>query len=126
MKRVIRTSRAPEALGPYSQGVVKGDFCFVSMELGIEPKSGKLKDGSITEETKQAIMNVKSILEAADYSLDDVVKVTLYITDLSLFSAINEEYAKFFKREQPARSLVVVQKLPLNARVAVDAIALKV
>ncbi len=125
MKDVIKTKKAPEALGPYSQGIVKNNFCFVSMELGIDPKSGKLQGESIEQETKTALENVKNILKEADFSLDDVVKVTLYITNLSNFSKINEEYAKFFKKNPPARALVVQAAMPLGAQIAVDAIAVK-
>ncbi len=125
MKRIIKTKRAPKALGPYSQAVVQGDFCFVSMELGINPQTKQLENATIESETKQAVENVKNILKEADFSLDDVVKVTLYVTDISLFGRINEEYAKFFKKEPPARALVVQSAMPLDAKVAVDAIAYK-
>ncbi len=125
MKRIIKTKKAPEALGPYSQAVVKGDFCFVSMELGIDPTTKQLDNETIEKETNRALTNLKNILEAADFSMDDVLKVTLYVTDISLFGKINEEYAKFFKNDPPARALVVQNSMPLDARVAVDAIALK-
>ncbi len=125
MKKAVETKMAPKALGPYSQGVVKDNFCFVSMELGIDPKNSKLNNNSVEDETKQALLNVKNILEAAGFSLDDVVKVTLYIKDLSLFGKINEEYAKFFENNPPARALVVQAAMPLDADVAVDAIAIK-
>ncbi len=125
MKRVIKTTRAPAALGPYSQGIVKGDFCFVSMELGIDPGSGELKNSSVEEETNQALTNVKNILEAADFYLEDVVKVTLYLSDLSIFKQVNDEYAKFFNNDPPARALVVQSEMPLGAKVAIDAIAYK-
>ena len=125
MKQIIKTKKAPEALGPYSQAVVKGDFCFVSMELGINPATKQLDNETIEKETNRALTNLKNILEAADFSMDDVVKVTLYVTDISLFGKINEEYAKFFKNDPPARALVVQKSMPLDARVAVDAVALK-
>ncbi len=125
MKTVIKTTRAPRALGPYSQGIVKGDFCFVSMELGIDPKTNQLKNETLQEETNQALTNLKNILEAADFYFEDVVKVTLYISDLSLFKEINEYYANFFKKDAPARALIVQKEMPLGARVAVDAIAYK-
>ncbi len=125
MKRIVKTKRAPQALGPYSQGVVKGDFCFVSMELGIDPKTNKLRNNSIEDETKQALLNLKNILEEADFYMEDVVKVSLYIKDISLFGRINEEYAKFFKADAPARALIVQADMPIGANVAVDAIAYK-
>jgi 2-iminobutanoate/2-iminopropanoate deaminase len=125
MKEIIKTKKAPEALGPYSQGVAAGNFCFVSMELGINPKTNELENKTIEQETKTALENVKNILKEADFSLDDVIKVTLYVTDLSLFGKINDEYAKFFKNDPPARALVVQSSMPLDAKVAVDAIAYK-
>ncbi len=123
MKRIVKTKKAPKALGPYSQAVVKGDFCFVSMELGINPATNQLEGESIEKETNTALLNVKNILKEADFTLDDVVKVTLYVTDLSLFSQINDEYAKFFKTDPPARALVVQAAMPLGARVALDVVA---
>ncbi len=125
MKKVIETQKAPQALGPYSQGIFKDNFCFVSMELGIDPNTNSIRKGSIEDETNQAILNVQSILEAAGYTLDDVVKVTLYIKDMSLFQRINKEYEKFFSNNPPARSLVVACDMPLGALVAIDAIAIK-
>ncbi len=125
MKKIIETDKAPKALGPYSQGVVKDNFCFVSMELGIDPQTNKLDNSSIENETKQALLNVENILKKAGFAVGDIVKVTLYIRDLSLFAKINDEYAKFFKEDAPARALVVQAAMPLDANVAVDAVAVK-
>ncbi len=125
MKKIIETDKAPKALGPYSQGVVKDNFCFVSMELGIDPQTNKLNNSSIETETKQALLNVENILKKAGFAVGDIVKVTLYIRDLSLFAKINDEYAKFFKEDAPARALVVQAAMPLDANVAVDAVAVK-
>ncbi len=125
MKKIIETDKAPKALGPYSQGVVKDNFCFVSMELGIDPQTNKLNNSSIENETKQALLNVENILKKAGFAVGDIVKVTLYIRDLSLFAKINDEYAKFFKEDAPARALVVQAAMPLDANVAVDAVAAK-
>jgi len=125
VKKIIKTEKAPKALGPYSQGVVKDNFCFVSMELGIDPKTNKLDNSSIENETKQALLNVKNILSKADFSMGDIVKVTLYVRDLSLFARINDEYAKFFEKDAPARALVVQSAMPLDANVAVDAVAIR-
>jgi len=124
MRKVIKTDDAPKALGPYSQGVSTDGFCFVSMELGIDPKSGKIEATDVKDEAKQVIKNVENILKAADFGLANVVKTTLYLSDLSYFKSVNEIYGTFFNNEPPARAAVVTN-LPLDAKVALDAIAYK-
>ena len=121
---MIKTDDAPKALGPYSQGVSADNFCFVSMELGIDPKSGKITALNVEDEAKQVIKNVENILKAAEFGLADVVKTTLYLSDLSYFKNVNEIYGSFFDNKPPARAAVVTT-LPLNAKVALDAIAYK-
>jgi len=124
MRKTIKTDDAPKALGPYSQGIAVDDFCFVSMELGIDPQIGKITAMDVKDEAKQVIKNVENILKAAEFGLADVVKTTLYLSDLSYFKSVNEIYGLFFNNEPPARAAVVTN-LPLNAKVALDAIAYK-
>jgi len=121
--KTVQTDKAPKALGPYSQAIVEGNFCFVSMQLPINPENGQI-DSDIKNQTKQVIENVKNILKQADFELENVVKATLYITDLNDFAAINEIYAEYFTHK-PARSLVVQAAMPKGAKVALDVIAYK-
>ncbi len=123
--RHVTTNEAPKALGPYSQAVVQGNFCFVSMQLGINPDTGKLVSDNVREQTKRVIKNVEAILYEAGFSLADVVKTTLYIVNLGDFQLINEIYADYFT-QKPSRSLVVQSSMPAGAKVALDAIAYKI
>ncbi|WP_025270355.1 RidA family protein [Hippea sp. KM1] len=120
----INTKNAPEALGPYSQAIKKGDFCFVSMQLGIDPSNGEIVSNDVKEQTRRVIENIGTILKEAGFSLDDVVKATLYLTDLGDFSAVNDVYGEYFKNK-PARSLVIQSAMPKGARVALDVIAMR-
>jgi len=120
----IETTYAPKALGPYSQGIVVDNLCFVSMQLGIDPKTGKIISDDVTEQAERVIKNVEAILVEGGFSLRDVVRTTLYITNLNDFQAVNEVYAKFFSLK-PARSLVIQKVMPAGAKVALDAIAYK-
>ncbi len=121
----IETKKAPKALGPYSQGVANDNFCFVSMELGIDPATGKLAAEDAVGQAHQAIKNVENILDSAGFKLSNVVKATLYITDLNDFTSINEVYGQYFTNK-PARSLVVQSAMPIDAKVALDVIAYKI
>lgn len=120
----IETTYAPKALGPYSQGIVVDNLCFVSMQLGIDPKTGKIISDDVTEQAERVIKNVEAILVEGGFSLRDVVRTTLYITNLNDFQAVNEVYAKYFSHK-PARSLVIQKGMPAGAKVALDAIAYK-
>jgi len=120
--KTISSKKAPKALGPYSQAVVVGNFCFVSMQLGLYPETGKIVAQDVQKQTERAIKNVEAILIEAGLSLSDVVKATLYITDIADFKEINEVYAQFFTHK-PARSLVVQSDMPAQAKVALDVIA---
>jgi 2-iminobutanoate/2-iminopropanoate deaminase len=121
---IINTKDAPAALGPYSQGIKAGNTVYVSGQLPIDPKTGQLYTGvDIQEETRISLENVKAILEEAGASLNDVVKCTVYIKNMDDFGLINETYAKFFTENKPARVCVEVAKLPKNANVEIDAIA---
>lgn len=121
---VIYTKNAPAALGPYSQGIKAGNTLYISGQLPINPQTGELYTGEdIKEETRISLENVKSILEAGGATLNDVVKCTVYVKDMNQFGLINEMYAEFFTENKPARVCVEVAKLPKNANVEVDAIA---
>ena len=122
-KQTIQTTNAPAAIGPYSQAVRAGDLLFVSGQIPLDPKTGELVRGSISEETKKVLDNLKAIIEAAGGSLGDVVKTTIFLKDMNQFSAVNEVYASFFQEPFPARATVEVSKLPKNVNVEIEAVA---
>ncbi len=124
MKKIIQTSRVPQAVGPYSQAVESDGLLFVSGQLGMDPEKGEMKEG-IREQTRQTLDNLKMILMAAGYSLQDVVKCTVYLEDMEYFGEMNEEYARYFPEDPPARAAFQVAALPLGALVEVEAIASK-
>ncbi len=123
-RTVVETDRAPGAIGPYSQAVKTDALVFVSGQLALDPIDGNLVAGDIEAETRQALTNVKQILEAAGSHLEKVVKTTLFIADMDDFPRINEVYSEFFKVDPPARACVEVARLPKDARVEVEAVAL--
>jgi 2-iminobutanoate/2-iminopropanoate deaminase len=125
MKKVIKTDKAPAAIGPYSQGVIADQFVFVSGQIPFDPVVGKLIEGSIKDQTEQCLKNVKAIVEAAGASLDDVVKCTVFLKDMNTFSEMNEKYTEFFTNNPPARAAVEVARLPLDVGVEIEAIAFK-
>jgi len=121
-KKTINTTKAPSAVGPYSQAVKAGDLLFISGQLPIDPEKGFLVEGTIKEQTHQVMRNIRAICEEAGASLGDVVKTTIYLTDLSQFKAVNEAYAEYFPEHPPARVTIGVVSLPLNAHIEIDAI----
>jgi 2-iminobutanoate/2-iminopropanoate deaminase len=123
--RKITTDNAPAAIGPYSQAIIAKDTIYISGQLGIEPKSGKLVDGGTAAETKQVLENIKAILSAAESDLTKVVSTTVYIGDMEDFAKMNEVYAGYFKEPYPARATVAVKGLPKNAKVEISVIAVK-
>lgn len=123
MNKVIATSKAPAAIGPYSQAIMAGDLLFTSGQLGINPTTGQLEGDTIQSQGRQALTNVKAIVEEVGMTMNDVVKTTVFIADMSLFQEFNEVYASFFSAAAPARSCVAVKALPKNALVEVEAIA---
>lgn len=125
MKRVIETDRAPKAIGPYSQAIVVGNMMFVSGQIPVDPKTGEIVDGTIEEKTKQVLENLKAILEAGGFSLEDVVKVTIFTTSIDFFPKVNEVYSRYFSSHKPARSFVSVAQLPKNVEIEIEAIAVK-
>ena len=125
MKReVINTKNAPGAIGPYSQGIIVGDFVYTSGQLPINPVTGVLET-DIKVATKQSMENVKAILEAAGTSLENVVKTSIFLKDLNDFAAVNEVYGTYFTENPPARSCVQVAKLPKDAVIEIEVIATK-
>jgi 2-iminobutanoate/2-iminopropanoate deaminase len=125
MKReIIATDQAPAAVGPYSQAVRVGDFIYTAGQIPLVPETGKLVEGDIEAQTRQVMQNLSAVLEEAGSSLDNVVKTTIYVTDLADFAAINQVYGSFFADSPPARSTVQVAALPLGANVEIEMIAL--
>jgi 2-iminobutanoate/2-iminopropanoate deaminase len=125
MKRIISTTAAPGAIGPYSQAVEANGTLYVSGQVSIDPATGKLVEGGIKEQTTQVLKNIKAILMAAGYSLNDVVKSTCLLSDMSDFKAMNEVYAMFYTSEQPARAAFAVKGLPLGALIEIEMVAVK-
>ncbi|MDP2908478.1 MAG: RidA family protein [Nanoarchaeota archaeon] len=122
--KAVETEKAPKAIGPYSQAKVVGKFVFTSGQIPINPKTNELVTGDIEIQVKQVLENLKAVLEAAGSSLDDAVKVTVYLADMNDFMKLNEVYAQYFKNK-PARSTVQVVRLPKDVRIEMDVIALK-
>lgn len=125
MKKVIATTNAPAAIGPYSQAVQVGNMLFASGQLGIDPATGNFVEGAIKEQTAQAFKNVKAILTEAGLDISDVVKTTVFLADMGDFGAMNEVYASQFEGAFPARSAVAVKTLPKNGLVEIEVIAVK-
>lgn len=125
MKKIIRTTKAPSAIGPYSQAVEINNTLYISGQLGIDPATGKLVEGGIKAQTEQALNNIKAILNDAGYSLIEVVKSTCYLTEMTDFGAMNEVYSRFYFENQPARAAFAVKELPLGALIEIETIAAK-
>ena len=124
MKQVISTTKAPGAIGPYSQAIKANGFVFVSGQLPVVPASGQFAEGGITAQTKQSLENVKAILAEAGSTLDDVVKSTVFIKDMNDFSVMNSVYAEYFTKDCPARACFEVARLPKDALVEIEVIAI--
>jgi reactive intermediate/imine deaminase len=122
----INTENAPAAIGPYSQAVAAGDTIYLSGQIGIDPKTGKLVDGTIAGETKQALENIKAVLLDAGSDMTKIVSVTVYLADMEDFAKMNEIYAGYFKEPYPARATVAVKQLPKNAKVEISTVAIKI
>ena len=122
-KKVISTDKAPKALGPYSVATTAGQLIFTSGQLGLDPTSGNLVEGGIQAQTRQALINLKVVLEAGGSGLEHVLKTTVFLQNISDFAAMNETYAEFFPHHCPARSAVQVAALPKQGLVEIEAIA---
>ena len=125
MKKIFTTSKAPAAIGPYSQAVEMNNTIYVSGQIPITPETGKLIEGDITVQTEQVFRNIKAILDAAGYSFRDVVKSTCLLSDITNFKAMNEVYARYYTEKQPARAAFAAKELPMGALIEIDTIAMK-
>ena len=123
MKKIISTSEAPGAIGPYSQAVRTGKFVFCSGQIPLDPKSGQVVLGDITVQTRRVLDNIAGILKAEGLTFDHVVKTTIFLTNLGDFQTVNEIYGSYFKQDPPARSTVQVAALPKNVNVEIEVIA---
>ena len=124
MKEIVHTEQAPKAIGPYSQAIRTNGFVFASGQIPTDPETGQFVAGGIAEQTEQVIKNLSRVLEAAGSGLNRVVKTTVFLVDMEEFAAMNEVYGKFFSEEPPARATVAAARLPRDARVEIEAIAL--
>jgi 2-iminobutanoate/2-iminopropanoate deaminase len=123
VKETIATDRAPRAIGPYSQAVRAGNLVFASGQIPIDPATGEFIAGGIAEQTEQVLKNLTAVFEAAGIGMNQVVKTTVFLADMDDFTAMNEVYARFFKENPPARATVQAARLPRDARVEIEAIA---
>ena len=123
--KVVNTNKAPKAIGPYSQAIEANGLIITSGQLPIDPATGEFAPGGIKEQTRQSITNAKAILEEAGIGLGNVMKTTVFLSDMNDFAAMNEVYAEFFSEPFPARSAIAVKTLPKNALVEVECIAAK-
>ena len=123
-KEVVQTDQAPAAIGPYSQAVKSNGMVFISGQIPLDPKTGKLVAGDIQQQTRQVLRNLQAIVEAAGTTLAAVVKTTVFIADMDDFVAMNEVYASFFEQTPPARACVEVSRLPKDVAVEIEAVAL--
>ncbi len=125
MKRIINTTNAPAAIGPYSQAVEANGTLYISGQLPINPSVGKIEAAEITSQTEQVFANIAAILSEAGYSFADVVKSTVFLSDIANFAGMNDVYKKYYQTECPARSAFAVKDLPLGALVEIETIAVK-
>lgn len=123
-KEIIKTQKAPLAIGPYSQAVKAGNLLFVSGQISIDPKTNEFNNDNIEIQTEQVLKNIKAILEAGNSSLEDVVKVTIYLQDAKDFALVNKIYSKYFEDSLPARACIEASNLPKNAKVEIEAIGM--
>lgn len=126
MKKILSTNDAPQAIGPYSQGTEAYNFVFTSGQLPLDPATGDFVPGGIKEQTRQSLINVKAILETAGTTMDNAMKLTVFLSDMNNFAQMNEVYGEFFTEgKYPSRSAVEVARLPKDALVEIEAIAAK-
>jgi 2-iminobutanoate/2-iminopropanoate deaminase len=123
MKTAIQTKNAPAAIGPYSQAIRAGSMVFLSGQIPLDPATGTLVSGTVAEETERVMENLKGVLDAAELTFENVVRTTIFLTDMADFQAVNEVYGKRFTGVPPARATVQVAALPRGVRVEIDAIA---
>ena len=124
MKTVISTETGPKAIGPYSQAIKANGFIYTAGQIPLDPSTGQILEGDVARQTARVLDNLKVILEAAGSSLDQAVRATVYLKDMNDFAAMNEVYARYFAKNPPARSTVEAARLPRDARIEIDLIAL--
>jgi 2-iminobutanoate/2-iminopropanoate deaminase len=124
MKTKVETAKSPKAIGPYSQAIIDGNFVYTSGQIYLTPE-GKLLEGTIEEQIHQIMKNLKNILEEAGVSFKNVVKTTIYVTDMSIYGKVNEVYGSYFVDPFPARETVCVKELPLGAKIEISMVAIK-
>jgi 2-iminobutanoate/2-iminopropanoate deaminase len=124
-KRIINTTNAPAAIGPYSQAVLAGDTLYCSGQIALDPSSGELVMGSIKDETNQVLLNVSAVLSEAGMDLSNVVKCSIFMSSMDHYAAVNEVYSTYFTEDPPAREAVAVKTLPKNVNVEISVIAVK-
>ncbi|MCE5347416.1 MAG: RidA family protein [Bacteroidales bacterium] len=125
MKKILSTSNAPAAIGPYSQAVEIRNTLYISGQIPVNPATGKLVEGDITAQTEQVFKNIAAILGEGGYSFTDVVKTTCLLSDMANFKAMNEVYSRYYKEEQPARAAFAVKELPMGSLIEIETIAMK-
>ncbi len=125
MKKIISTNNAPQAIGPYSQAVEINNTLYISGQIPINPKNGKIVEGGIIEQTEQVMQNIQAILTEAGYEFSDVVKSTCLLSNMDDFKAMNEVYGKYYSQNPPARAAFAVKELPLNVLIEIETIAVK-
>lgn len=125
MKKIINTAKAPQPIGPYNQAVMVNDMIFVSGQVPVNPATGKIISNDIQEQTQQVMENIKAILEEAGLTMKNIIKASIFISDMNNFGKINEIYGKYFTEEAPARECVQVARLPLDVDVEISVIAAK-
>lgn len=125
MKKIFTTSKAPAAVGPYSQAVEMGNTLYISGQIPLVPATNKLAEGDITAQTEQVFQNIGAILEVAGYTFADVVKSTCLLSDMANFKSMNEVYARYYPDNQPARAAFAVKELPLGSLIEIETIAMK-
>ncbi len=124
VKQIVATERAPQAIGPYSQAIVAGNLVFASGQIPLDPQTGEFVSGGVGEQTEQVLKNLGEVLKAAGSALEHVVKTTVYLADMGDFAVMNEVYGRHFQGAPPARATIQAARLPRDARVEIDAIAL--
>lgn len=123
MKKIIHTSQAPEAIGPYSQAVVHNDLVYCSGQIGLDPETGDFAGDDVSSQAEQVMKNLKAVLEEAGSGFDKVIKCTIFLDDMDDFATVNEIYGSYFESDPPARETVAVETLPKNCKVEVGCIA---
>jgi len=123
MKKILKTEKAPSAIGPYSQAILSNGFLFASGQIGIDPATGQLVHGGIEFQARQVLENVKAVICATGCTVDDVVKTTVFLRDMGDFNTVNSIYANLFQKDPPARSCIAVADLPQDALVEIEFIA---